>query len=197
MRYGTRTQKRDISAAQKLAQDQMREAIPAIVAALFNETVQGTQVNIAFALAQLGDKTGFESLNSTCHRANDEAGLRMRAAAYLLDLHNESCLDAVIDVAQSDFDFSSRTVAISLLPQFRQVSEDDSQRIRNVVEEALLDKTAAVRLNASNALATLGTASTIPYLERAVTSEKDATVRSQMELDLRRLRENAARKRRF
>src|SRR5215472_16501371 len=45
-------------AAEKLAQDNDKESIPALVAALQVETVAQTRVNVAYALGKLGNERG-------------------------------------------------------------------------------------------------------------------------------------------
>jgi HEAT repeat protein len=130
--------------------------------------VPGTKVNIAFALAQLGDEVGISTLEEACHNSKVNPGFRLRAALYLLDLNSNACLPDVLGLLQSkeEDDASYRMEALSLVPSFKDVSEDESQKLLAATLDNLTDPTPAVRLSASDALARLGYASAIPYLRR-------------------------------
>jgi HEAT repeat protein len=177
-------------AAQKLAEDKDKEAIPEIARALDSETVPSTQINIAFALAQLGDDRGFTALSKSCDDQKIQAGLRVRAAGYLLSLNNESCLKAVMTVLRSDADFDSRMFALSLLGRFHHISDEDSKSMCAAAVKSLTDPTPAVRISASTTLVTLGNPAAIPALERAVASETDQAVKNQMKSNLERLQQS-------
>lgn len=177
-------------AAQKLAEDKNKDAIPEIIRALDSETVPATHINIAFALAQLGDDRGFTALSKSCDDQKIQAGLRVRAAGYLLNLNNESCLRAVMAVLQSDADFDSRMLGLSLLGRFHRVSDEDSKSMCAAAVQALTDPTPAVRISASTALVALGNPAAIPALERAVDSETDQAVKNQMKSNLERLQQS-------
>ena len=177
-------------AAQKLAEDKDKEAIPDIVRALDSETVPATQINMAFALAQLGDERGFTALTKSCDDQKIKPGLRVRAAGYLLNLNNESCLKAVMTVLRSDADFDSRMLGLSLLGRFHHISDEDSKSMCAAAVQALTDPTPAVRISASTALVALGNPAAIPALERAVDSETDEAVKSQMKSNLERLQQD-------
>jgi HEAT repeat protein len=88
-------------AALVLAEDKSTEAVPQIESALKSEKVPETKVNMALALAQFGDQDGFAVLKSACDDRGTPASIRLYAAAYMLDLDNESCLSAVLEVLQS------------------------------------------------------------------------------------------------
>jgi HEAT repeat protein len=174
-------------AALVLAEDKATTAIPAIKEALTAEKIPETRVNIALALAQLGDAQGFTALESTCNNTDAPAYVRMYSAKYLLDLHKESCLDTVVMVAQSADDFGSRIAALSLLPRFQHTSASSSQEILAAILKALSDRESVVRIAASDALGVLGDTSALPYLQHAIVSEQDETVRSRFQADLERL----------
>jgi HEAT repeat protein len=176
-------------AAEKLAEDGVQEAVPSIAEALSTEEVPATRVNIAFALALLGDEKGVSSLKAACGDADVPGYLRIRAARYLLDLHNEDCMNAVLGMLDSNADPDSQTQALSVLPSFQHVSQKDSQRIFDVVVRALEDPTPAVRITASVALGALGNPSALPYLQTAIANERDEVVRSQLESTVRDLRQ--------
>jgi len=176
-------------AALVLAEDKSTDAVPAIMEALAIEKVPETRVNIALALAQLGGKKGFAKLQGTCDDAEAAPYLRMYAAKYMLDLGEENCLAAVTEVSQSTADLGSRVLALSLLPRFQHASADDSRKILSAGLKALLDSQAEVRIAAGDAVVRLGNLSAIPSLERAIMREQDEAVRSQLNLDLERLKE--------
>jgi HEAT repeat protein len=175
-------------AAEKLAEDGVKDAIPSITEALSAEKVPGSRVNIAFALAQLGENKGAAALESECNNDNVPGYVRMRAVRYLLDMHMSGCLNAVLNLAESKVDPDSRIQAISLLPSFQHSSKEDSQRIFDVLVGALRDPTPAVRLEGSVALGAFGNTSAVPYLEGAINSEEDEVVRGQMQGSLEVLR---------
>jgi HEAT repeat protein len=176
---------RDLAAA-KLAEDKTEDAIPAITQALAAEYVSGTKVNIAFALAQLGNEVGTSTLKETCHKSEINQGLRVRAALYMLDLKSNACLPDVLDLLQSqdEDDAGYRMEALSLVPRFKDVSKDDSQELLAITLRSLEDATPAVRMSASDALARLRDATAIPYLRSAIAAEQDEVVRAQMETAL-------------
>lgn len=163
------------------------DAIPAIAAALSVERVPETRVNLALALAQLGDPRGIRTLRDTCDSAGTEARFRLYAAKYILDLGQKGCLNAVIDILQSTADSGSRALALSLLPRFRDPSLAESQKIFNASLKALQDPQAEVRVAAGHTLRTLGNPSGVPNLEQAIARERDDGVRSMLRLDLEEL----------
>src|SRR4051812_20502849 len=83
-------------AALKLAENRDKDAIPAMQSALGAEKDPQAHLNISFALAQLGEKAGFDALQATCDDSHEDAGRRMIAARYLLDLEHQGCSSAVI-----------------------------------------------------------------------------------------------------
>jgi HEAT repeat protein len=114
----------------------------------------------------------------------------MYSAGYLLDLHNESCLDAAVTVAQSGGDSDSRVAALSLLPRFQHAPVSESKAIMGATLKALADRESGVRIAAGDALAEIGDSSTILYLQRAIATEQDEAVRSRFHVDIERLQGN-------
>lgn len=172
-------------AAEKLAVDRAVDAVPAIEAALEMEAVPGTRVNIAYALAQLGDNIGFSALKKSCIDG-DDIGLRMRAARYLLDLHSNECLTAVLDTIRSADD-QEKLMALGLLPRFQHVSGEEANALRKLLVVNLMAETPAVRIEASHALAGMSDRAAVPELRKAIVRERDDVVRSQMQSDVRAL----------
>jgi HEAT repeat protein len=174
-------------AAQQLTGQRDQDAVPVIVDAATQEKAPRARINMAFSLALIGEKRGFAILNDACNNSSFPGYLRAAAAAYLLDVNDESCLGAVVNVAEVDAEPNYRMAALALLPRFKNVSKDDSQRIYGIIVSSVTDSTPALRLTASSALVQLGTQTAIPVLQSAITSERDQVVRAQMESDLHSL----------
>lgn len=177
-------------AAEQLTSERERGTIPAIVDAATREKIPRARINMAFSLAWIGEKRGFEILNDACNDSDLPGYLRAAAASYLLDVNDESCLGVVMKVAEFDAEPIYRMAALALLPRFKNVSKDDSQRIYSIIVRSIADSTPALRLTASSVLVQLGTQNAIPVLQSAISSEGDEVVRAQMESDLRRLQVN-------
>jgi HEAT repeat protein len=179
-------------AAAELAEEKASDAVPAIAKALASERVPITRVNIAFALARLGNEKGVKALESACHEPASIARVRMTAAMYMVDfLHRNACFADVLDVLDShnDDQAGDRMQALSLAPSFKGLSEDESQRLLAATINNLQDTTASVRISASDALVRLGNASALPYLQEAVSVEQDEVVRNALEDALKRLQQ--------
>jgi len=179
-------------AAEKLAEDKMTDAIPSIAEAVAIEKVPATRLNMAYALALLGDKQGILVLKTACDSRDLSSYLRARAAQYLLDMHTESCLNSMLDMLQTTTEPESRSEALSVLRSFEHVSKEDTQRMFALAVKALQDQTPAVRIDASITLATLGNISAITYLRRAMANERDQVVRSQFQDTIRALQQKQA-----
>jgi HEAT repeat protein len=176
-------------AAQKLAEQNATETIPAILDSLAVEKAPATRVNIAFSLAQLGEARGFSALQDACRDSRMRADLRVVAARYMRDLNHDDqvCQSALVDMLQSGTDADSRAQAASLLARFQNLSPEESEKVLQGVLKALEAPESTVRLAASHALSQIGNKSAIPRLESAIGHEGDRTVRAQMQLDLQEL----------
>ncbi|HUG97431.1 MAG TPA: HEAT repeat domain-containing protein, partial [Nitrososphaera sp.] len=124
-------------AAQKLANDAARDAIPAIIEALDAEKVPRTKVNIASALAQLGDNRGTVALRDVCDDVRTRSSIRMLAAQYLLNVGDEHCLGSVVQILSSKPDADSQVQALSLLPRFRRPPAGLATMVLNLVMASL------------------------------------------------------------
>jgi HEAT repeat protein len=176
-------------AALTLAEDKATDTVPAIIHALESETVPETRTNIAFALAELGEQRGFATLRRMCDKIDVPGFVRLYATKYMLDLGDEHCLGTIFDVLESRTAFGTRTLALSLLPRFKKVSDADSQRIIAATVSALADPMPDVRIAASHTISSLAATIAIPSLEDAIAKETEDTVRSRMQVDLQRLQE--------
>ena len=169
-------------------------AVPAIENALTKEEIASVRVDMALALSWLGDKKGLEVLKGTCTNFRTPSALRTLAASYLLNANDSSCLDAVLGISESDPEPLSRAYALSLLPKFKNVPEDQSRRIYTSALKSLMDSDPALRLGASQTFLSLENAAAIPDLRRAIASEQNEDVRRAMERDLGRLQEQLQKK---
>ncbi len=176
-------------AAGQLAEDKAKDEIPAIEQALAVEQVSGTKVNIAFALGELGNASGVDALKRSCHDSGMEPVFRVRAAQYMLDLRSNACLRDTLDLLETQSsDISSDLMgALSLVPQFKNVTVSESQEFLTAVLRNLENAESSVRMSAGNALAELRDSSAIPYLQNAITAESDEVVRESLENALQRL----------
>ncbi|HKN24369.1 MAG TPA: HEAT repeat domain-containing protein [Candidatus Acidoferrum sp.] len=176
-------------AANKLAEDKAVETIPAIKDALASEKVPWTRMNIAFALAVLGESTGFDALEANCRNHDLPAAIRTSSAGYMINLNHEStvCLRATLDLLESGTN-GDRIEAVSLLPGFHNLSKEDSGKVFMGLVEALHAPDPAVRVAAGRALADFGDTRGIAELGRAIEGEQEQVVRSQLEEDLKMLR---------
>jgi HEAT repeat protein len=176
-------------AALKLAENGDKEAIPTLQSTLGAEKDPQAHLNISFALAQLGDKKGFDALRETCSDNREDANRRMIATRYMLDLQHQSCLGSVIDQIRPGIDAESRIQAMELLNRFQNVTQDDQQKILKLLVVNLSDSMPEVRVAASEALGSQGGAAAVPYLQSALTREKDESVRSAMQSSLQLLQD--------
>ncbi len=148
---------------------------------------------MAFDLAKLGDNAGREMLVSECHNTSEWGSTRVMAARYLSELREDSCVDSVLDILQSDSDPQdtiSKIEALELVPTFiGHATGQDSQEVLELVAKALDDPDLGVRLTASHMLVRLGDVPAIPKLQAALEREQDDTVYSAMLGDLKRLGE--------
>jgi HEAT repeat protein len=181
-------------AANKLAEDKAVETIPAIKDALASEKVPWTRMNIAFALAVLGESTGFDALEANCRNHDLPAAIRTRSAGYTIILNHEStvCLRATLDLLESGTN-GDRIEAVSLLPGFHNLSPEDSEKVFAGLQRALHASHAAARLQAGRALADLGDRRGIPELCDAIRAEQEQGIGPQLGQDLRILQEKLRR----
>jgi HEAT repeat protein len=178
-------------AALQLAQDKAIDTVPFVAEALASEKVARTLLDIAIALAQLGDKRGSAALTAMCEDNHANASLRLAATINLLNLGDDSCWSVVLEILQSTADHDYVTSALVLVPRFQHIDKADLRMLFELVVRALGDEEPNVRINAGYALVKLGNVSAVPYLETAIANEHEDAVRSQLQADLRKLRQKA------
>jgi HEAT repeat protein len=185
-------------AARKLAQDALRDSIPAIAAALSVEEAPGTREILAASLASLGEEQGFAALRDMC-KANFPAGLRRFAASDMLQLHNEECVGDLVNVLRFVRDSAP---GHPLRDNFLQVglydldtfppqhpTERQQADFRELAVSCLASKSRDIRIAASRVLGTFGDGTSAQELQRAVAVEEDRDVRTRMLADLQRLKD--------
>jgi HEAT repeat protein len=180
-------------AAMKLAEDKTADAVPAIEQALAVEKVPRSQVNLALALALLGDQAGNTELKKICTDREVPSEFRLYAVQYMFDLHvqkDEDCFKAAEDVIESkNTRLGDRVSALGLLSRFRGLTAEEARDVLRLVAVSLADPELVVRMAAGQSFAGLGDPSAIPYLEAAVKRESDESVRSVLKSALNKLRE--------
>jgi HEAT repeat protein len=180
------------SASHVLCRRWPRDAVKPIQAAMLREDNSLVRVSLANDLAQLGDPAGREMLVTECNKSGEWGSTRILAARDMLDLHDDSCVDAVLEILRSPSDPQDtygKVDALQFVPDV--IKHLSGQEHRNAVDmtmNALSDPDAGVRLTASITLGRLGDTSAIAALETAVTGEQDATVQDAMLREVKRLK---------
>jgi hypothetical protein len=109
----------------------------------------------------------------------------------MIRFHDDSCDDAVLDVLRADSDPQdtlAKVYALNLVPSFIHHSDRrEYQLVLNLTLKDLNDPDREVRLTTATTLGSLGDPSAIPALQVAAENESDATVRSAMLIELKKL----------
>lgn len=185
-------------AADELAKKGGKESIPWLADALSSESVPGTRLYLAKALAQLGDDRGVPAIERLCKSGGQsdpsaEARVRLQATEFLRDLHRNACNDCTIDLLRSldrpgaPREFGLRTAALSMADVLESATGNEIALIRGIAERWISDEDESVRRMASLVLASYGDAGSYQKLKTAITVEQDATVRACMQTELRRM----------
>lgn len=168
-----------------------KDATAPIREAMWREDAGLTRVSLASDLAQLGDAAGREMLLTECHRS-EWGSARVLAARSMFDLHDDSCVDAVLEILRSDSDPQdtlAKVDALNLVPSFiHHFTGQGYQSIMDLTVNALKDADLGVRLTSAITLGRLAVPSTIPALEAALANEQVGTVRDAMLVELKGLR---------
>ena len=186
--------------AMKLAEDKVVGAVPAMKAALAVETIPRDRVNIAFALGLLGDPSGRDELKRMCADESFPSEFRLYAVRYMSDLgveKDEGCLQAAKDIEKlvdsGNRSVGDRATALELVARFRNLTSEESQSVFDLLLHGLSDPDPYVRMQASGAFATLGDRNGIPYLEAAISQEKDEDIRIILTINLKKLQQKMKR----
>lgn len=182
-----------VLAAEKLAKDGDKQAVPQIESALSGEKNGMYRVNMALALAQLGDEKGFDALKSTCSNAEVEDTVRLRASANLAIAGKDDCLNSLLSILRISKDTETTRMALLVLPHFFNPSKRAPKEVLDVVCERLTDPTPAVRLSATDIVSRLGSSTQAPALQAALDKESNTTVHDFMQRNLSTLVKKPAR----
>ena len=174
-------------AAQELANDGIRSAVPALIAAVQSEGDLRTRINIASALAQLGSTRGFDVLRHVCMDQALNVEERLLTIQYLLNLNDQSCNKIALEMLKPDSEAGIRVQAMHLLRRMTAISSAERLRALNLVHDSLFDQESSVKLTASDTLVWLSDKTAIPVFERAIADESNAEVASKLKTDLKRL----------
>jgi HEAT repeat protein len=167
------------------------QAGPAIQQAMLREGDALVRIYLPDDLAELGNDAGRQRLKAECHNNENRSSTRIVAARSLIDLHDDSCDDAVLDVLRADSDPQdtlANVYALNLVPSFIHRSDSRGyQLVMDLTVEDLNDPDQQVRLTSATILGSLGDPSAIPALQVAVENEPDAKVRAAMLIELKKL----------
>jgi hypothetical protein len=168
-----------------------KEAVAPLQEAMLREDIALVRVGLAGDLAELGDKAGREMLMTECHNHSNWASTRILAARNLIQLHDDSCIDAVLEVLHSNSDAQdtlAKIDALNLVPSFiHHFASQEYQSVLDLTVKALNDPDSGVRLTTAIILESLGDASAIPALQTALANEPDEAVRKTMLMELKGL----------
>jgi HEAT repeat protein len=181
-------------AAAELAFEKVTAAATAIKDAVSAEKDPDVQVNLAYALALLGDKGGILDLQHFCE--SDPTRPRLKATLYLLrDFADESCFGAVAAVLKSDSESDHPFVAqaMSLIPWFRDLPPSKQSQLIALTAKRLSDYDPNTRIVASQTLAKVADSEVIPALQKAIADEPDDVARGAMQRELDQLKAKANR----
>lgn len=144
-----------------------------------------TRVRMATDVARLGDTAGREALINECHNATEWGSIRMDAAGALTEeFKDDSCLDVIVGILQSDSDprdTGAKGWALQLTPHLiGRLDREQSHKLFELVMKSLDDPWPGIRTTASMMLEQIGDAAAIPSMEAAIAKEKDVNGRLMM-----------------
>ena len=174
--------------ARELACKSRKDTIPDLINALETERVSWVKLDLAIALARMGDEAGFRSLRQSCDDAALEIGTRLIAAEFLLRLRNELHLETIAQALQPNItiggygaaefeDVNTRLEALRMVRYLGGLTATESTKIEELVLNCLDDSDSAVRVEASTTLVMLADVSAIPVMEAVLSRESDDQTR--------------------
>jgi HEAT repeat protein len=173
-------------AAAELAKG-VKEAIPEIQRLLDNETEPWSRNQLALDLANLGGDAGVQMLESLCTDASKTLVIRLQAADRLhSELKQKSCPVLIVE-GVNDPEFSTRIVALDMIPDFQDLPAREWLQLRALLWNALSDPESDVRREAAVKIRELADISAIPVVQAAIAKESDASVKSEMMRSLKSL----------
>jgi len=183
-------------AADELAKQGEKEAIPAIQEALSSEKEVGTRVLMANALLKLGLDAGATELRAVCEGESASYHARLVAAADLLSAGDATCRDQVSDMVRSMASLGSGAREDMLIygltlfvGRFAPMFGPKAAEVRETAATLLRDGRRGVRMAASNALAEHGDARSLEELQQAAAAETSDITRVRILANIEILRD--------
>jgi len=173
------------AAAEKLADNQEKAAIPVMLTMLASSKTASTKVIIGGPLARLGEERGVRVLRETC-RAKDNPQERLNAASYLLSLDHDDCLEDVLEVVSIPGGAWRRS-AVAMLTRFGHLYKKRAEAVFSAVERLLLSEEGQIREEAGQVLWLLRDRRGVTLLTEAIGREKDEFVRKSLQSALHNL----------
>jgi len=195
---------RSTAAAQLMAnRDYLAE--PAVEKVLSTETDINARIDIASALIGLDDPVGTKQLETLCSDPSQPENVTIKATQQLAMAHRsiqkppstEKCADRVLVVFDSDNGAFIRDTILLLLPgMYHNASKDKADHMIVIAQSMLGDPSTVTRMRAGEALAEMGSTSSIEVIRSTMEHESDPNTRRwlQRNLDtLQKLQQQAAR----
>jgi HEAT repeat protein len=177
-------------AANKLAEDHVDRAAPAIESALSHEQNVATQIGFAEALWVLHDQKGVAHLQRMCMDSGLSLPDLMSAirALHLIRSTTGVCAETFLASMTHPADAGQLGMALSLLPPlYGDATAEQAKQIVYKLRTLLLDRSqqTIVRIMSSKALAQISTPDSVNALREAISLEQDPNTRSAFENDLK------------
>ena len=168
-----------------LAYRHVKDAIPELSVLLITTYDPNERIGLANALAELGEEQGVETLRRYCDDTTTSVGERLTAARFLRRYRPKSCSGVLMAALHDD---SSRLSALHLIPEFKELSPEQSAAARSVLLKSLADEDFSLRLVAAETIASTGDVTYIPALQAAIEKESIAFVRDDMKFCLKEVK---------
>lgn len=167
-----------------LAYRGIKDAIPELFMLLITTYDPDERIRLADALAELGEEQGVETLRRYCDDATASMYERLAAARCLLRYQPRSCPEALIAALRDD---TYRLVALPMIPEFKELSQEQSAEARSVLLKSVADQDFIVRLQAAETIAATRDVTYIPALQAALVRESQEAVRDAIQYCLKQL----------
>jgi HEAT repeat protein len=171
-------------AVAELGFEHVKDAIPELTAFLETKTNPRDRINVARALAQLGDERGAQILRTYCNDQSLSLNDRLGAAQSLLQFQPNCCAPTLIQGLKSD---DVRLTAIGMITFFKQLSPEEWAEVRTLLLKSLEDKDQMTRLAAADVMFGLKDPTLLPPLQAALNKETVPFVRQAMEQSLKHM----------
>jgi HEAT repeat protein len=171
-------------AAAELAELKATDSLPEIMRAAEIEQDTVTKVNIAAAATWLGSTDALNMLKRVCGDTTLPPYARQNAARNVFDRSDHACFSAVADMMLPSEDPDTRIGALYLLSQLHDRTEDESNRVLQLLAASLNDPDLRIRLKTCQGLRWLNNPEAITPLRNALATEREEIVRAEMQSTL-------------